>query len=93
MSKSVNITNNKSIALIVLFTENNKVEIKQAYIPQYNFNRENKITFLMIADGEKWHFLAANKSYNELHQKIMVIIFVLAQSTQIYRNNVVKIVI
>ena len=53
MSKSLNITNNKSIALIVFFAENNKVEIKQAYIPQYNFNRENKVTFLMIADGEK----------------------------------------
>ena len=47
----------------------------------------------MITDGEKWHFLAANKSYNKLHQKIMVIIFVFTQSTQKYWNNVVNIVI
>ena len=47
----------------------------------------------MITDGEKWHFLAANKSYNKFHQKIMVIFFVLTQSTQKYWNNVVNIVI
>ena len=23
----------------------------------------------MITDGDKWHFLAANKSYNKLHKK------------------------
>ena len=42
-----------------MFAENAKEEIKQAYISENNFNRENKVIHLMITDGEKWNYLAA----------------------------------
>ena len=33
-------------------------KIRHAYKSKYNLNRENKVTLLMITDGEKKHYLA-----------------------------------
>ena len=49
---------NKSIALNILFLPGHKEEIKQTYISEYGFNRENKVIFLMVTDGKKWQYLA-----------------------------------
>ena len=55
-------SNNKSIARIVLFIENDKDEIKQAYVSKHSSELENKVILLMITDGEKWHYLAIKKT-------------------------------
>ena len=48
-----------------------------AYVSKHNSNREKKV-ILMISNGEKWHYITAKKNqlyyYDELHQKIMVIL-------------------
>ena len=46
-------SNNKSIALNILYVPHNSKEIRHAYKPKYNLNRENQIILLMITDGEK----------------------------------------
>ena len=35
----------------------NAEKIRHAYMSKYNLNRENQVILLMIADGEKWHYL------------------------------------
>ena len=47
---------------------NNK-EIRHAYKSKYNLNRENQVIFLMITDGEKWHYLAV-KTLSVLFREI-----------------------
>ena len=49
--------NNKSIALNILYVPHNTEKIRHAYKSFINLNRENQVIFLIIADGEKWHFL------------------------------------
>ena len=51
-------SNNKSIALNILFVPYNTEEIRLAYKSKYNFKRENQVILLMITDGTKWHYLA-----------------------------------
>ena len=46
-------SNNKSIALNILYVSYNTEKIRHAYESKYNLNQENQINFLMIADGEK----------------------------------------
>ena len=46
-------SNNKSIALNILFLPGHKEQIKQTYISEYGFNRENKVIFLIVTDGKK----------------------------------------
>ena len=36
----------------------NTEKICHAYKSKYNLTRENQVSFLMITDGEKWHYLA-----------------------------------
>ena len=48
---------NKTIALNVLFSPNNREEIKQAYISKHNSKREKQV-ILIITDGKKWQYLA-----------------------------------
>ena len=36
----------------------NTEKICHAYKSKYNLTRENQVIFLMITDGEKWHYLA-----------------------------------
>ena len=45
-------SNNKSIALNILYAPYNTEKIRHAYKSKYN------LTHLMITDGEKWHYLA-----------------------------------
>ena len=47
-------SNNKSIALNILYVPNNTKEIRHAYKSKYNLKRENQVILLMITDGEKY---------------------------------------
>ena len=51
-------SNNKSIALNILYAPCNAKEIRHAYKSKYNSIHENQVILLMITDGEKWHYLA-----------------------------------
>ena len=54
-------SNNKSIALNILFVLYNTEKIRLAYKSKHNFKRQNQIILLMITDGKKWHYLAVKK--------------------------------
>ena len=58
-------TNNKSIALNILFLSHNSQEIRHAYKTKHNLNRENQIILLMINDGKKYNKLC-NKFPEEM---------------------------
>ena len=51
-------SNNKSIALNILYAPHDTQEIRHAYKSKHNLNRKNQVILLMITDGEKWHYLA-----------------------------------
>ena len=51
-------SNNKSIALNILYVPYNTKEIRHAYKSKYNLEHENQVILLMITDGKKWHYLA-----------------------------------
>ena len=51
--------NNVKITLNVFFAK--KVKIYPAYRSKHNPNCEKQVILLMIANGEKWHYLAVNK--------------------------------
>ena len=46
-------SNNKSIALNILYVPHSTEKIRHAYKSKYNFTCENKLILLMITDGEK----------------------------------------
>ena len=46
-------SNNKSIALNILYVPHNTEKIRYAYKSKYNLIRENQVILLMIADSEK----------------------------------------
>ena len=50
--------NNKTIALNILLIPHNEKTINPAYKSKYNRKRENQVVLLMIANGEKWHYIA-----------------------------------
>ena len=50
-------SNNKSIALNILYVPHNIKKICHAYKSKYNLTRENQVILLMITDGKKWHYL------------------------------------
>ena len=52
------VSNNKSIALNILYVPYNTEKIRHANKSKYNLTRENQVILLMITDGEKWHYLA-----------------------------------
>ena len=60
---------NLSIALNILYVPYNTKKIRHACKPKYNLTRENQVILLMIADGEKWHYLAV-KSLSALFRGI-----------------------
>ena len=62
-------SNNKSIALNILYVPHNTEKIRHAYKSKYNLTRENQVILLMITDGEKWHYLAV-KSLSALFREI-----------------------
>ena len=52
-------SNNKLIALNILFMPYNAKQIVRAYPPKKHDNkRENQVLLLMITAGKKWHYLA-----------------------------------
>ena len=51
-------SNNKSIALNILYVPQNTEKICHAYKSKHNLTRENQVILLMITDGKKWHYLA-----------------------------------
>ena len=54
-------SNNKSIALNILYVPHNTEKIRHAYKSKYNLTRENQVILLMITDGEKWHYLVVKR--------------------------------
>ena len=54
-------SNNKSIALNILYVPHNTEKIRHAYKSKYNLNRKNQVILLMITDGKKWHYLAVKR--------------------------------
>ena len=46
-------SNNKSIALNILYVPYHTEKIRHAYKSKYNLKRENQVILLMITDGEK----------------------------------------
>ena len=45
-------SNNKSIALNILYVSHNTKEIRHGNKSEYNLNRENQVILLMITDGK-----------------------------------------
>ena len=73
-------SNNKSIALNILYVPHNtEKKKKHAYKSEYNLNRKNQVILLMITDGEKWHYLAV-KGLSALFRGITVILLNCFQS-------------
>ena len=54
-------SNNKSIALNILYMPHNTEKIRHAYKSKYSLTPENQVILLMIADGEKWHYLTVKR--------------------------------
>ena len=54
-------SNDKPIALNILYVTHNTENIRHAYKSKYNLNRKNQVILLMITDGEKWHYLAVKR--------------------------------
>ena len=54
-------SNNKSIALNILYVPHNTEELRHAHKSKYDLNCENQVILLMITDGKKWHYLAVKK--------------------------------
>ena len=62
-------SNNKSVALNILYVPHNTEKIRHAYKSKYNLIRENQVVLVIITDGEKWHYLAV-KSLSALFRGI-----------------------
>ena len=56
---------NRTIALNILFVPHYTETIVIAYKSKYNHKRKNQVILLMIADGKKWHYIAA-RSFSAL---------------------------
>ena len=70
--------NNKTIALNMLFINYNAKTIRVAYRSEQNNKCQKQAIFLMISDGNKWHYLAVTTylhCFKEIHQ-IMTEIFI-----------------
>ena len=54
-------SNNKSIALNILYVPYTTEKIRHACKSKYSLARENQVILLIITDGEKWHYLAVKR--------------------------------
>ena len=54
-------SNNKSVALNILYLLTNTKEIRPAYVSKHNFKCKNQVVLLMVNDDKKWHYLAVKK--------------------------------
>ena len=59
-------SDNKSLALNILYVPHNTKKIRHAYKSKYNLTRENQVILLMITDGKKWHYLAVKDLFTLL---------------------------
>ena len=62
-------SNDKSIALNILYVPHNIEKIRHAYKSKYHLNCENQVILLMITNGKKWHYLSV-KSLSALFRGI-----------------------
>ena len=62
-------SNNKSIALNILYVSHSTEKIRHAYKSKYIVTPENQVILLMITDDEKWHYLAV-KNLSALFREI-----------------------
>ena len=62
-------SNNKSIVLDILFVSYNTEKIRHVYKSKYKLTLENQVILLMIADGDKWHYLSV-KCLSALFRRI-----------------------
>ena len=73
--------NNKTITLNILYVPYNTKQIKQAYISNYNNERDNQVNLLMIADEtNNWHYLEVKSMSGLLRgitSNIIMVIFIL----------------
>ena len=51
---------NNKVALNILYIPHNTKKMQLAYRSKYNLTYDKQIIFLMITDGEKWHYLVVN---------------------------------
>ena len=51
-------SNNKSIALNILYVSHGTEKTRHVYKSKQNLKRENQVILLMATDGQKWHYLA-----------------------------------
>ena len=56
-------SNNKSIALNILYVPHNTAKIRHAYNSKHNLECENQVSLLMITDGKKMA-LSCNKKFS-----------------------------
>ena len=56
-------SNNKSIALNILYVPYNTEEIRHAYKSKYKKERKTQVIILMITDGKKWDYVAVKKLF------------------------------
>ena len=61
-------TNNRSIALNVLYVSYNSKEIICAYVSKHNLKHENQVILLIVTNGKKWHYLALRKCLHYLKE-------------------------
>ena len=61
-------SNNKTIAVNILYVPLNTEEIRHAYKSKYNLKCENQVILLIITGGEKWHYLAVKKLFGLLRE-------------------------
>ena len=62
-------SNNKSIALNILYVLYKTKKIRHAYNSKHNLSRQNQVILLLITAGEIWHYLAV-KSLSALSRGI-----------------------
>ena len=58
-------SNNKTIALTILYVSHNTEKIRHVCKSKYNLTPENQVILLMITDGKKWVYLAV-RSFSPL---------------------------
>ena len=79
-------SNNKTVALNILYVPHNTEKITHAYKSKYNLNWENQVILLTITDGEKWHYLAVKslsalfKGITSKHGETLLKLFLLIQN-------------
>ena len=67
--------NTNQLLLNILYVPHNTKKIRYAYKSKYNLNRKNQVILLMIADGEKWHYLAVKSLYSFV-QFVQLLLFI-----------------